>query len=200
MKCLRNMAPPLIAFLSSWLVFASYITVGSAGCGSTHTNSTTQQICNLTLCELNVTAYKDYFSYGVEAFVLLPAFTHVLSFGFLTTAHFIDAVSLGSVVVLGYMQQRYIITTLYLFGSLCAFILFACRFVRNCMALRYKCTRFTNFIIDTKGFLHRNHSPVLVSEHGRVLTSDGPVEVKSVIIDGQLAKLHKTIPAEKWEV
>lgn len=201
MRCLERLARSWIRLAFCFFVFSLYIASTHAGCGlpGTNTNSTKQLICNLTLCELNVTNYQDGFSYAVEAFVLFPAITHVLSFWFLTTAHFLDAISLGAVVVAGYLVRQWMISSVYLFGALCATTFFICRFVRNCMALRYKCTRYTNFIIDTKGILHRNSSPVLVQEHGRVHTSDGLVEVKTVVLDGQLARLSKTIPAEKWQ-
>lgn len=201
MRCLRNLASSLIQLASFFFVFSLFIASTHAGCGSSKTdaNSTKQLICNLTLCELNTTKYQNQFSYVVEAFVLFPAVTHVISFWFLTTAHFLDAITLGAVVAAGYNESKWMISSIYLFGALCATIFFLCRFVRNCMALRYKCTRYTNFIIDTKGKLHRNSSPVLVQEHGRVHTSDGLVEVKTVVLDGQLARLSKTIPAERWQ-
>lgn len=201
MRCLRNSVRLLIQSAFFSFVFSLFIASTHAGCGLSNAggNSTKQLICNLTLCELNTTTYQGHFSYVVEAFVLFPALTHVLSFRFLTTAHFLDAITLGAVVAAGYHESRWIISSVYLFGALCATIFFICRFVRNCMALRYKCTRYTNFIIDTKGKLHRNSSPVLVQEHGKVHTSDGLVEVKTVVLDGQLARLSKTIPAEKWQ-
>lgn len=201
MRCSGRLARLLIQSACCFSVFSLFIASTHAGCGSSSTgdNSTKQLICNLTLCELNTTSYKDHFSYVVEAFVLFPAVTHILSLRFLTTAHFLDAVTLGAVVAAGYRESRWMISSFYLFGATCATAFFMCRFVRNCMALRYKCTRYTNFIIDTKGKLHRNSSPVLVQEHGRVHTSDGLVEVKTVVLDGQLARLSKTIPAERWQ-
>lgn len=201
MRCSEKLARLLIQSALFFFVFSLFIASTHAGCGlpSTGSNSTKQLICNLTLCELNATSYQEQFSYIVEAFVLFPAVTHILSFRFLTTAHFLDAVTLGAVVAAGYRERRWIISSVYLFGAFCATMFFICRFVRNCMALRYKCTRYTNFIIDTKGILHRNSSPVLVQEHGRVHTSDGLVEVKTVVLDGQLARLSKTIPAERWQ-
>lgn len=201
MRCSKRLASGLIQSASFLFVFSLFIASTHAGCGlpEAGNNSTKQLICNLTLCELNATSYQRHFSYVVEAFVLFPAFTHVLSFKFLTTAHLLDAITLGAVVVAGYREGRWIISSIYLFGVVCATIFFMCRFVRNCMALRYKCTRYTNFIIDTKGNLHRNSSPVLVQEHGKVHTSDGLIEVKTVVLDGQLARLSKTIPAERWQ-
>lgn len=201
MKCLEKLAKLLIQLAFCFFVFSLFIASTHAGCGlpKASVNSTKELICNLTLCELNATSYQQHFSYVVEAFVLFPAVTHILSFRFLTTAHFLDAITLGAVVAAGYREGRWIISSVYLFGAICAFIFFMCRFVRNCMALRYKCTRYTNFIIDTKGKLHRNSSPVLIQEHGRVHTSDGLVEVKTVVLDGQIARLSKTITAEKWQ-
>lgn len=163
-----------------------------------NTSSTKTLMYNLTLCELNVTEYASHFPYAVEAFVIAPALTHLLSYQFMTTAHLLDAITLGMVAVSGYLKQVYFITSIYCACAILAFVLFLVRFVRNAMAWRFKCTRFTNFIIDTKGYLHRHRGPVLIQEHGRVLTDDGPVDVKTVIIDGQLARHTKTIPAEKW--
>lgn len=201
MRCLKNLAKQLIPSAFCFFVFSWFIASTHAGCGMSETsnNSTKQLICNLTLCELNVTKYQSGFSYAVEAFVIFPAITHVLSFWFLTTAHLLDSLTLGAVVVAGYLESRWMISSVYLFGTICAFTFFMCRFVRNCMAFRYRCTRYTNFIIDTKGILHRNSSPVLVQEHGKVHTSDGLIEVKTVVLDGQLARLSKTIPAERWQ-
>lgn len=201
MRCLERLARLLIPSAFCFFLFSLFIASTHAGCGipATNNNSTKQLICNLTLCELNTTRYASAFPYVVEVFVLFPAITHVLSLQFLTTAHFLDAVSLGAVVVAGYLESRYMLSSVYLFGALCAFIFFTCRFVRNCMALRYKCTRYTNFIIDTKGMIHRNSSPVLVQENGRVHTAEGLVEVKTVVLDGKLARLSKTIPAERWQ-
>lgn len=201
MRCSKKLVRLLTHLVSYFFVFSLFIASTHAGCGlsTTSNNSTKQLICNLTLCELNVTTYRNHFSYVVEAFVLFPSVTHILSFWFLTTAHFLDAITLGAVVFAGYRESMWMISSIYLFGAICAATFFMCRFVRNCMALRYKCTRYTNFIIDTKGKLHRNSSPVLIQEHGRVHTADGLVEVKTVVLDGQLARLSKTIPAERWQ-
>lgn len=154
---------------------------------------------NLTLCELNVTAYAPAFPYAVEAFVLVPAITHLVSYGFMTTAHLLDAASLGGVAVSGIVKGLYILPSIYGTFAVMAFIFFLNKAVRNCMAWRYACTRFTNFIIDTKGILHRHKGSVLIQENGRVLTGDGPVELKTVVMDGQKARHLKTVPAERWE-
>lgn len=182
------------------LLCVVFVLASTFGCcaDASNSSSTKTLMYNLTLCELNVTDYASHFPYAVEAFVIAPALTHLLSYQFMTTAHFLDAITLGMVAVSGYLKQVYFITTIYCACAVLAFVLFLVRFVRNAMSWRFKCTRFTNFLIDTKGYLHRHRGPVLIQENGRVLTDDGPVDVKTVIIDGQVARLTKTIPAERW--
>lgn len=198
MKCLKK--SEFVLTPSSFQYVFVIFCIASICVSSDATNSSTKNlIYNLTLCELNVTDYAAHFPYAVEAFVIAPALTHLLSYQFLTTAHFLDFVTLGAVAVSGYVKEVYVITSIYCVCSVLAFIFFMVRFVKNALAWRYKCTRFTNFIIDTKGFLHRHKGPVLIQEHGRVLTGDGPVEVKTVVIEGQQAHLVRSITAERWE-
>lgn len=200
MKCLSRSVSYLIPSLCQWPFVICFIASILSCCRvSGASNATTTQILNLTLCELNITDYANAFPYAVEAFVLVPAITHVISYGFMTTAHLLDAASLGSVAVCGFVKGLYILPSIYGVFAAIASIFFLARAVRNCMAWRYSCTRFTNFIIDTKGFLHRHKGSVLIQENGRVLTGDGPVEVKTVVMDGQKARHLKTVPAEKWE-
>lgn len=162
-------------------------------------SSTKNLIYNLTLCELNVTGFQQHFGYAVETFVIFPALTHLISLNFLTTAHLLDFLSLGVVAGGGYWHRQYVISSIYASCAFLAFIFFCCRAVRNCMSWRYKCTRFTNFVLDAKGRVYRNRSPVLVEQHGRVMLQGHPVEVKTVVLDGVKAVRAKTVPAEKWE-
>lgn len=201
MKCLSRSAKPLIPSLFHWSFVICFIasTLSCWHVVDASSNVSTTLILNLTLCELNITEYASAFPYAVEAFVLVPAITHLISFGFMTTAHLLDAASLGGVAVSGFTKGLYILPSIYGVFAAMAFIFFMSRAVRNCMAWRYACTRYTNFIIDTKGFLHRHKGSVLIQENGRVQTGDGPVELKTVIMDGQKARHLKTVPAERWE-
>lgn len=201
MKCSSRSARHLTQSWCHWLSVICFLASTLSCCRATDsgTNSTRNVILNLTLCELNITEYAGAFPYAVEAFVLVPAITHVISYGFMTTAHLLDAASLGGVAVSGFIKGLYILPSIYGVFAAIATIFFLSKAVRNCMAWRYACTRYTNFIIDTKGFLHRHKGSVLIQENGRIQTGDGPVELKTVVMDGQKARHLKTVPAERWE-
>lgn len=199
MKCSSRSARPSTPSWYHWSFVICFTASTLSCCRASDSNITSTPILNLTLCELNVTGYAEAFPYAVEAFVLVPAITHVISHGFMTTAHLLDAASLGSVAACGFVKGLYILPSIYGVIAVMAFGFFINKAVRNCMAWRYACTRFTNFVIDTKGFLHRHKGSVLIQENGRVLTGDGPVELKTVVMDGQKARHLKTVPAEKWE-
>lgn len=200
MKCFSRSAKPLIPSLFHWSFVICFIASTLSCCRANgSSNATSTRILNLTLCELNVTEYVQAFPYAVEVFVLVPAITHVISYGFMTTAHLLDAASLGGVAVSGFVKGLYVLPSIYGVFAAMAFAFFISKAVKNCMAWRYACTRYTNFIIDSKGFLHRHKGSVLIQENGRVLTGDGPVELKTVVMDGQKARHLKTVPAERWE-
>lgn len=199
MKCFKRSALSSMPYLSSSLFLCFCFGFICVAEGNASPNSTKNQIYNLTLCELNVTEYQSTFPYIVEAFVVSPMLTHALSTWFMTTSHFLDTLALISVTYLGYSKQRYVLSTLYLTCGVFSFIFFLVRFTRNVMALRFAWTRRTNFILDSRGNVHPNKSSVIVTEHGRVPTPHGSIEVKTVVLDGQKASLKKTVPAEQWE-
>lgn len=199
MKCFKRsgqlwMQCPSFFFVVCFFCGCSYATASSSQ------NITKSQLYNLTLCDWNVTENVNTFPYMVEVVVIAPMLTHVISFKFLTTAHFIDAFLFGCMVYQGYVQERYIMSSIFLSCGIFATCFFISRFARNIMALRYAWTRRTNFILDQKGNVHPNRSAVIESVHGRVITPSGDFEPKAVILEGHKARLLKTVPAEKWEV
>nr|AGW21509.1 GP5 [Porcine reproductive and respiratory syndrome virus]AGW21515.1 GP5 [Porcine reproductive and respiratory syndrome virus] len=163
-------------------------------------SSTYQYIYNLTICELNGTAWlSDNFHWAVETFVLYPVITHILSLGFLTTSHLFDMLGLGAVSVMGFVDQRYVLSSVY---GVCAFAALACfviRIVKNCMACRYARTRFTNFIVDDRGRIHRWKSPIVVEKLGKAEVGSDLVTIKHVILEGVKAQPLTRTSAEQWE-
>nr|AGW21541.1 GP5 [Porcine reproductive and respiratory syndrome virus] len=163
-------------------------------------SSTYQYIYNLTICELNGTAWlSDKFHWAVETFVLYPVITHILSLGFLTTSHLFDMLGLGAVSIMGFVGQRYVLSSVY---GVCAFAALACfviRIVKNCMACRYARTRFTNFIVDDRGRIHRWKSPIVVEKLGKAEVGSDLVTIKHVILEGVKAQPLTRTSAEQWE-
>nr|AGW21504.1 GP5 [Porcine reproductive and respiratory syndrome virus] len=163
-------------------------------------SSTHQYIYNLTICELNGTAWlSDKFHWAVETFVLYPVITHILSLGFLTTSHLFDMLGLGAVSIMGFVGQRYVLSSVY---GVCAFAALACfviRIVKNCMACRYARTRFTNFIVDDRGRIHRWKSPIVVEKLGKAEVGSDLVTIKHVILEGVKAQPLTRTSAEQWE-
>nr|AGW21525.1 GP5 [Porcine reproductive and respiratory syndrome virus]AGW21543.1 GP5 [Porcine reproductive and respiratory syndrome virus] len=163
-------------------------------------SSTYQYIYNLTICELNGTAWlSDNFHWAVETFVLYPVITHILSLGFLTTSHLFDMLGLGAVSIMGFVDQRYVLSSVY---GVCAFAALACfviRIVKNCMACRYARTRFTNFIVDDRGRIHRWKSPIVVEKLGKAEVGSDLVTIKHVILEGVKAQPLTRTSAEQWE-
>nr|WHO19497.1 GP5 [Betaarterivirus suid 1] len=163
-------------------------------------SSTYQYIYNLTICELNGTAWvSTHFSWVTETFVLYPVATHILSLGFLTTSHFFDALGLGVVSVTGFHGGRYVLSSIYGACALAAFVCFAIRVVKNCMACRYARTRFTNFIVDDRGRIHRWKSPVVVEKLGKAEVGGNLVTIKHVVLEGVKAQPLTRTSAEQWE-
>nr|WHO19484.1 GP5 [Betaarterivirus suid 1] len=166
----------------------------------TGNSSTYQYIYNLTICELNGTHWlSTNFPWVVETFVLYPAATHILSLGFLTSSHFFDALGLGAVSVTGFWGRRYVLSSIYGVCALAAFVCFAIRVAKNCMACRYARTRFTNFIVDDRGGIHRWKSPVLVEKLGKAEIGGRLVTIKHVVLEGVKAQPLTRTPAEQWE-
>nr|AIU36222.1 GP5 [Norway rat arterivirus] len=199
MRCSKNSALSLIQLPSFSAVLCLFFGFICAFASASSPNVTKNQIYNLTLCDWNVTENVGTFPYMIEAVVISPMLTHVVSYKFMTTAHFLDSFLFGAMVYQGYVQERYIMSSIFLVCGGFAAVFFICRFVRNLMALRFAWTRRTNFILDQKGNVHPNKQTVLESRHGRVVMPSGDIEPKAVILDGQRAVLKKTVPAERWE-
>nr|AMK04307.1 glycoprotein 5 [Porcine reproductive and respiratory syndrome virus] len=158
-----------------------------------------QSIYNLTICELNGTDWlNDKFDWAVETFVIFPALTHIVSYGALTTSHFLDTVGLVAVSTAGYYHGRYVLSSIYAVCALAALICFAIRLAKNCMSWRYSCTRYTNFLLDTKGKLYRWRSPVIIEKGGKVDVGGHLIDLKRVVLDGSAATPVTKISAEQW--
>nr|UOF38253.1 capsid protein [Porcine reproductive and respiratory syndrome virus] len=162
-------------------------------------SSYSQLIYNLTLCELNGTDWlEEHFSWAVETFVIFPVLTHIISYGALTTSHFLDTVGLVTVSAAGYCHGRYVLSSIYAVCALAALICFAIRLAKNCMSWRYSCTRYTNFLLDTKGKIYRWRSPVIIERQGKVEVGGQLIDLKRVVLDGSAASPVTKIPAERW--
>nr|UOF83854.1 ORF5 [Porcine reproductive and respiratory syndrome virus] len=163
-------------------------------------SSTYQYIYNLTICELNGTRWlSNHFQWAVETFVLYPVATHVISLGFLTTSHFLDTFGLGVVSVIGFYDERYVLSSVYGVCALAALICFVIRAAKNCMACRYACTRFTNFIVDDRGKIHRWKSSIVVEKLGKAEVGNDLITVKHVVLEGVKAQPLTRTSAEQWE-
>nr|UOF38076.1 capsid protein [Porcine reproductive and respiratory syndrome virus] len=194
-KCLTAGCCSRLLFL--WCIVPScFVALVNADKNS---SSYSQLIYNLTLCELNGTDWlKDKFDWAVETFVIFPVLTHIVSYGALTTSHFLDTVGLVTVSTAGYYHGRYVLSSIYAVCALAAFICFAIRLAKNCMSWRYSCTRYTNFIIDTKGKIYRWRSPVIIEKKGKVEVGGHLIDLKRVVLDGSAATPVTKIPAEQW--
>nr|QAT92882.1 GP5 [Porcine reproductive and respiratory syndrome virus] len=166
---------------------------------SNDSSSHIQLIYNLTLCELNGTDWlANKFDWAVETFVIFPVLTHIVSYGALTTSHFLDTVGLATVSTAGYYHGRYVLSSIYAVCALAALICFAIRLAKNCMSWRYSCTRYTNFLLDTKGRLYRWRSPVIVEKGGKVEVEGHLIDLKRVVLDGSAATPLTRVSAERW--
>nr|AFY24407.1 glycoprotein 5 [Porcine reproductive and respiratory syndrome virus] len=167
---------------------------------ATNTSSSKLQlIYNLTLCELNGTEWlADKFNWAVETFVIFPVLTHIVSYGALTTSHFLDTVGLVTVSTAGFLHGRYVLSSIYAVCALAALTCFIIRFVKNCMSWRYSCTRYTNFLLDTKGRLYRWRSPVIIEKGGKVEVEGHLIDLKRVVLDGSAATPVTKVSAERW--
>nr|ABE71319.1 envelope glycoprotein [Porcine reproductive and respiratory syndrome virus] len=166
-----------------------------------HSNSSShlQLIYNLTICELNGTEWLDeHFSWAVETFVIFPVLTHIVSYGALTTSHFLDTVGLITVSTAGYYHKRYVLSSIYAVCALAALICFVIRLTKNCMSWRYSCTRYTNFLLDTKGRLYRWRSPVIIEKRGKIEVGGDLIDLKRVVLDGSAATPVTKVSAEQW--
>nr|QNL10304.1 GP5 [Porcine reproductive and respiratory syndrome virus] len=166
---------------------------------SSNSSSHLQLIYNLTICELNGTDWLNgHFSWAVETFVVFPALTHIVSYGALTTSHLLDMVGLITVSTAGYCHERYVLSSIYAVCALAALICFVIRLTKNCMSWRYSCTRYTNFLLDTKGRLYRWRSPVIIEKGGKVDVGGHLIDLKRVVLDGSAATPVTKISAEQW--
>nr|ALT04060.1 glycoprotein 5 [Porcine reproductive and respiratory syndrome virus]QHD62443.1 25kD major envelope protein [Porcine reproductive and respiratory syndrome virus] len=164
-----------------------------------NSSSHLQLIYNLTICELNGTDWLDKnFDWAVETFVIFPVLTHIVSYGALTTSHFLDTVGLVTVSTAGYYHERYVLSSIYAVCALAALICFAIRLTKNCMSWRYSCTRYTNFLLDTKGKLYRWRSSVIIEKGGKIEVNGHLIDLKRVVLDGSAATPVTKVSAEQW--
>nr|ALT03090.1 glycoprotein 5 [Porcine reproductive and respiratory syndrome virus]QHD64078.1 25kD major envelope protein [Porcine reproductive and respiratory syndrome virus] len=164
-----------------------------------NSSSHLQLIYNLTICELNGTDWLNKnFDWAVETFVIFPVLTHIVSYGALTTSHFLDTVGLVTVSTAGYYHGRYVLSSIYAVCALAALICFAIRLTKNCMSWRYSCTRYTNFLLDTKGKLYRWRSSVIIEKGGKIEVNGHLIDLKRVVLDGSAATPVTKVSAEQW--
>nr|UVI27117.1 glycoprotein 5 [Porcine reproductive and respiratory syndrome virus] len=194
-KCLTAGYCSQLPFL--WCIvpfcFAALVTASS------NSSSHLQSIYNLTICELNGTDWlNNAFDWAVETFVIFPVLTHIVSYGALTTSHLLDTVGLITVSTAGYYHGRRVLSSIYAVCALAALTCFVIRLTKNCMSWRYSCTRYTNFLLDTKGKLYRWRSPVIIEKGGKVEVGDHLIDLKRVVLDGSAAMPVTRISAEQW--
>nr|QBP34311.1 glycoprotein 5 [Porcine reproductive and respiratory syndrome virus] len=194
-KCLTAGCCSQSLFLWCIVPFCSIALVSADG----NSSSYSQLIYNLTLCELNGTDWlADKFDWAVECFVIFPVLTHIVSYGALTTSHFLDTVSLVIVSAAGFHHGRYVLSSIYAVCAFAALVCFVIRLVKNCMSWRYSCTRYTNFLLDTKGKIYRWRSPVIIEKGGKVEVGGHLIDLKRVVLDGSAATPVTKISAERW--
>nr|AFY24485.1 glycoprotein 5 [Porcine reproductive and respiratory syndrome virus] len=193
-KCLTAGCCSQLLFL--WCIVPScFVALASAN----YSSSNFQLIYNLTLCELNGTEWlANKFDWAVETFVIFPVLTHIVSYGALTTSHFLDSVGLITVSTAGFVHNRYVLSSIYAVCALGALTCFIIRLVKNCMSWRYSCTRYTNFLLDTKGRLYRWRSPVIIEKGGKVEVEGQLIDLKRVVLDGSAATPVTRVSAERW--
>nr|AMK04060.1 glycoprotein 5 [Porcine reproductive and respiratory syndrome virus] len=194
-KCLTAGCCSQLLFLWCIVPFCFVALVNANNSSSSHL----QLIYNLTICELNGTDWLNRnFDWAVETFVIFPVLTHIVSYGALTTSHFLDTVGLVTVSTAGYYHGRYVLSSIYAVCALAALICFAIRLTKNCMSWRYSCTRYTNFLLDTKGKLYRWRSPVIIEKGGKIEVNGHLIDLKRVVLDGSAATPVTKVSAEQW--
>nr|ACG54274.1 envelope glycoprotein [Porcine reproductive and respiratory syndrome virus] len=194
-KCLTAGYCSQLLFLWCIVPFCFAVIVNASNNSSSHL----QLIYNLTICELNGTDWlNNHFSWAVETFVIFPALTHIVSYGALTTSHFLDTAGLITVSTAGYYHGRYVLSSIYAVCALAALICFVIRLTKNCMSWRYSCTRYTNFLLDTKGRLYRWRSPVIIEKGGKIEVGGDLIDLKRVVLDGSAATPVTKVSAEQW--
>nr|ACG51756.1 envelope glycoprotein [Porcine reproductive and respiratory syndrome virus] len=194
-KCLTAGYCSQLPFLWCIVPFCLAVLVNASNNSSSHL----QLIYNLTICELNGTDWlNNHFSWAVETFVIFPVLTHIVSYVALTTSHFLDMAGLIIVSTAGYYHNRYVLSSIYAVCALAALICFAIRLTKNCMSWRYSCTRYTNFLLDTKGRLYRWRSPVIIERGGKIEVGGDLIDLKRVVLDGSAATPVTKVSAEQW--
>nr|WCD68950.1 ORF5 [Porcine reproductive and respiratory syndrome virus] len=194
-KCLIAGCCSQLLFLWCIVPFCLVAPVNANSNSSSHL----QLIYNLTICELNGTDWLEKrFDWAVETFVIFPVLTHIVSYGALTTSHFLDTAGLIIVSTAGYYHRRYVLSSIYAVCALAALTCFVIRLTKNCMSWRYSCTRYTNFLLDTKGKLYRWRSPVIVEKGGKVEVEGHLIDLKRVVLDGSAATPVTKVSAEQW--
>nr|WMZ97306.1 GP5 [Porcine reproductive and respiratory syndrome virus] len=194
-KCLTAGCCSQLPFLWCIVPFCFVALVNANNSSSSHL----QLIYNLTICELNGTDWLNRsFDWAVETFVVFPVLTHIVSYGALTTSHFLDTVGLITVSAAGYYHGRYVLSSIYAVCALAALTCFVIRLTKNCMSWRYSCTRYTNFLLDTKGKLYRWRSPVIIEKEGKVEVEGHLIDLKRVVLDGSAATPVTKVSAEQW--
>nr|WMD01320.1 glycoprotein 5 [Porcine reproductive and respiratory syndrome virus] len=194
-KCLTVGCCSQSLFLWCIVPFCSIALVSA----NTNSSSNLQLIYNLTLCELNGTDWlAPKFDWAVESFVIFPVFTHIISYGGLTTSHFLDTVSLITGSTAGYYHGRYVLSNIYAVCAFAALICFVIKLAKNCMSWRYSCTQNTNFLLDTKGKIYRWRSPVIIKKEGKVEAGGHLIDLQKIWLDGSPATLVTKISAERW--
>nr|ALT03327.1 glycoprotein 5 [Porcine reproductive and respiratory syndrome virus] len=194
-KCLTAGCCSQLLFLWCIVPFCFVVPTNANNSNSSHL----QLIYNLTICELNGTDWLNKnFDWAVETFVIFPVLTHIISYGALTTSHFLDTVGLITVSTAGYYHGRYVLSSIYAVCALAALICFAIRLTKNCMSWRYSCTRYTNFLLDTKGKLYRWRSPVIIEKGGKIEVNGHLIDLKKVVLDGSAATPVTKDSAEQW--
>nr|QBA55518.1 glycoprotein [Porcine reproductive and respiratory syndrome virus]QBA55519.1 glycoprotein [Porcine reproductive and respiratory syndrome virus] len=194
-KCLTAGCCSQLLFLWCIVPFCFVALVNANNSSSSHL----QLIYNLTICELNGTDWLNKsFDWAVETFVIFPVLTHIVSYGALTTSHFLDTVGLITVSAAGYYHRRYVLSSIYAVCALAALTCFVIRLTKNCMSWRYSCTRYTNYLLDTKGKLYRWRSPVIIEKRGKIEVEGHLIDLKRVVLDGSAATPVTKVSAEQW--
>nr|WMW29882.1 GP5 [Porcine reproductive and respiratory syndrome virus 2] len=194
-KCLTAGCCSQLPFLWCIVPFCFVALVNANNSSSSHL----QLIYNLTICELNGTDWLNKsFDWAVETFVIFPVLTHIVSYGALTTSHFLDTVGLIIVSAAGYYHGRYVLSSIYAVCALAALACFVIRLTKNFMSWRYSCTRYTNFLLDTKGKLYRWRSPVIIEKGGKIEVEGHLIDLKRVVLDGSAATPVTKVSAEQW--
>nr|QXC77268.1 25kD major envelope protein [Porcine reproductive and respiratory syndrome virus 2] len=194
-KCLTAGCCSQLLFLWCIVPFCFVALVNANNSNSSHL----QLIYNLTICELNGTDWLNKkFDWAVETFVIFPVLTHIVSYGALTTSHFLDTVGLATVSTAGFYHGRYVLSSIYAVCALAALICFAIKLTKNCMSWRYSCTTYTNFLLDTKGKLYRWRSPVIIEKGGKIEVNGHLIDLKRVVLDGSAATPVTKVSPEQW--